>query len=125
MNSDTVVRALGALAHESRLASFRALVVAGPEGLAAGDIAQQLGVSPSSLSFHLKDLSFAGLVSARSGRPLHLLLRELRCHDRADRIPDRELLRRRNVFGKRGIETLALNGTAVTPGNLFFKDHGD
>jgi len=65
MNSDTVVRALGALAHESRLASFRALVVAGPEGLAAGDIAQQLGVSPSSLSFHLKDLSFAGLVSAR------------------------------------------------------------
>jgi len=65
MNSDTVVRALGALAHESRLAIFRALVVAGPEGLAAGDIAQQLGVSPSSLSFHLKDLSFAGLVSAR------------------------------------------------------------
>ena len=65
MNSDTVVRALGALAHESRLASFRALVVAGPEGLAAGDIAQQLGVLPSSLSFHLKDLSFAGLVSAR------------------------------------------------------------
>ena len=56
---------LRALAHESRLASFRALVVAGPDGLAAGDIAQQLGVSPSSLSFHLKDLSYAGLVSAR------------------------------------------------------------
>jgi ArsR family transcriptional regulator len=65
MNSDTVVRALGALAHESRLAIFRALVVAGPEGLAAGDIAQQLGVSPSGLSFHLKDLSYAGLLSAR------------------------------------------------------------
>ena len=65
MNSNTVVRALGALAHESRLAIFRALVVAGPEGLAAGDIAQQLGVSPSGLSFHLKDLSHAGLVDAR------------------------------------------------------------
>ncbi len=65
MNSNTVVRALGALAHESRLAIFRALVVAGPEGLAAGDIAQQLGVSPSGLSFHLKDLSHAGLVNAR------------------------------------------------------------
>lgn len=65
MNSDTVVRALGALAHESRLAIFRALVVAGPEGLAAGDIAQLLGASPSSLSFHLKDLSYADLVSAR------------------------------------------------------------
>jgi DNA-binding transcriptional ArsR family regulator len=65
MKSNTVVRALSALAHESRLAIFRALVVAGPEGLAAGDIAQQLGVSPSSLSFHLKDLSHAGLVDAR------------------------------------------------------------
>ncbi|MGX7001849.1 ArsR/SmtB family transcription factor [Caballeronia sp. KNU42] len=67
MKSNTVVRALGALAHESRLAIFRALVVAGPEGLAAGDIAQQLGVSPSGLSFHLKDLSHAGLVDARQG----------------------------------------------------------
>ncbi|CAN7619504.1 metalloregulator ArsR/SmtB family transcription factor [Caballeronia sp. LjRoot34] len=65
MKSETVVRALGALAHESRLAIFRALVVAGPEGLAAGEIAQQLGVSPSGLSFHLKDLSHAGLVDAR------------------------------------------------------------
>ena len=65
MKSNMAVRALGALAHESRLAIFRALVVAGPEGLAAGDIAQQLGVSPSGLSFHLKDLSHAGLVNAR------------------------------------------------------------
>jgi ArsR family transcriptional regulator, arsenate/arsenite/antimonite-responsive transcriptional repressor len=65
MNTNLVVRALGALAHESRLAIFRVLVVAGPEGMAAGDIAQQLGISPSSLSFHLKDLSYADLVSAR------------------------------------------------------------
>lgn len=60
-----VLRALGALAHESRLAIFRLLVVAGPDGMPAGEIADQLGVSPSGLSFHLKDLSHAGLVDAR------------------------------------------------------------
>ncbi|WP_233873871.1 ArsR/SmtB family transcription factor [Paraburkholderia adhaesiva] len=65
MDSNLVVRALGALAHESRLAIFRALVVAGYEGMAAGEIAQQLGLAPSSLSFHLKDLSHAGLVQSR------------------------------------------------------------
>jgi ArsR family transcriptional regulator len=65
MDSNLVVRALSALAHESRLAIFRALVVAGPEGMAAGGIAQQLGLSPSSLSFHLKDLSHAELVKPR------------------------------------------------------------
>lgn len=65
MDSNLVVRALGALAHESRLAIFRTLVVAGPHGMAAGEIAQQVGLAPSSLSFHLKDLSHAGLVSPR------------------------------------------------------------
>ena len=65
MDSNLVVRALGALAHEFRLAIFRALVVAGPEGLPAGEIAEQLGLSPSSLSFHLKDLSHSGLVTGR------------------------------------------------------------
>ena len=65
MDSNLVVRALGALAHESRLAIFRLLVVAGPDGMAAGDIAQQLRLSPSSLSCHLKDLSHAGLVKPR------------------------------------------------------------
>ncbi|MFL9897017.1 metalloregulator ArsR/SmtB family transcription factor [Paraburkholderia fungorum] len=65
MDSNLVVRALSALAHESRLAIFRLLVVAGPEGMAAGEIAQQLGLSPSSLSFHLKDLSHADLVKPR------------------------------------------------------------
>ncbi|MBK3842429.1 ArsR/SmtB family transcription factor [Paraburkholderia aspalathi] len=63
MDSNLVVRALGALAHESRLAIFRVLVVAGPAGMPAGEIAQQVGLSPSSLSFHLKDLSHAGLVT--------------------------------------------------------------
>ncbi|MCY0388391.1 metalloregulator ArsR/SmtB family transcription factor [Robbsia sp. Bb-Pol-6] len=65
MDSNLVVRALSALAHESRLAIFRLLVIAGPTGMPAGEIAQKLGVSPSSLSFHLKDLSHAELVSAR------------------------------------------------------------
>ncbi|PLZ02680.1 transcriptional regulator [Burkholderia sp. WAC0059] len=65
MDSNLVVRALGALAHDSRLAIFRALVVAGPDGLAAGEIAQRLGLAPSSLSFHLKDLSHADLVKSR------------------------------------------------------------
>jgi ArsR family transcriptional regulator, arsenate/arsenite/antimonite-responsive transcriptional repressor len=65
MDTINAVRALGALAHESRLAIFRTLVVAGPEGIAAGEIAQQLGISPSSLSFHLKDLTHAELVSPR------------------------------------------------------------
>jgi DNA-binding transcriptional ArsR family regulator len=65
MNPNLVVRALGALAHESRLSIFRALVVAGPDGMPAGEIAQQLGLAPSSLSFHLKDLSHAELVKPR------------------------------------------------------------
>ncbi|HEY4350963.1 MAG TPA: metalloregulator ArsR/SmtB family transcription factor [Paraburkholderia sp.] len=65
MDSNLVVRALGALAHESRLAIFRALVVAGPDGMPAGEIAQQLGLAPSGLSFHLKDLSHAELVKSR------------------------------------------------------------
>jgi len=65
MNRNLAVRALGALAHESRLAVFRLLVVAGRDGLAAGEIAQQLGLAPSSLSFHLKDLSHAELVKSR------------------------------------------------------------
>ncbi|AKJ68189.1 MAG: winged helix-turn-helix transcriptional regulator [Burkholderiales bacterium] len=65
MDQNLVVRALSALAHESRLAIFRALVVAGPNGLAAGEISQRLGLTPSSLSFHLKDLSHAELVRAR------------------------------------------------------------
>jgi DNA-binding transcriptional ArsR family regulator len=57
---------LGALAQETRLAIFRLLVEAGPEGLPAGRIAEALGVVPATLSFHLKELSHAGLAHARS-----------------------------------------------------------
>jgi len=62
MNSASAVAALGALAQEHRLALFRLLVQAGEEGMAAGLIAERLGVPPSSLSFHLAQLKGAGLV---------------------------------------------------------------
>lgn len=71
MDSETAIRALGALAQEHRLAAFRLLVAAGPTGLAAGDLAQQLKIAPSSLSFHLAQLAHAGLVAQhRQGRSI-------------------------------------------------------
>jgi len=65
MESIAAVRALGALAQETRLSVFRLLVQQGPSGVAAGEIAEQLEIAPATLSFHLKELSHAGLVSAR------------------------------------------------------------
>jgi DNA-binding transcriptional ArsR family regulator len=65
MEINETVSALAALAHESRLAVFRALVQAGPNGLPAGQIATLLDVPPSSLSFHLKELAHARLVTSR------------------------------------------------------------
>jgi ArsR family transcriptional regulator len=62
MNAEAAIGALGALAQEHRLALFRLLVQAGEEGLAAGTIASRLGIPNSSLSFHLAQLSRAGLV---------------------------------------------------------------
>ena len=65
------VTALGALAQESRLAVFRELVQAGPAGLAAGQIAERLGMPAPTLSFHLAQLKGAGLASCRrDGRSL-------------------------------------------------------
>ena len=65
MKTNEVVRALSALAQETRLAIFRRLVEAGPTGLAAGEIAAAVGVSPTNLSFHLQELAHAGLVASR------------------------------------------------------------
>lgn len=65
METRQAISALGALAQESRLAVFRLLVRTGPEGLAASRIAEQVGIPPSSLSFHLKELAHAGLVTQR------------------------------------------------------------
>ncbi|MGX4643095.1 ArsR/SmtB family transcription factor [Massilia sp. SYSU DXS3249] len=65
MDTKATIAALAALAQESRLAIFRLLVQVGPEGLAASRIAVHLDIPASSLSFHLKDLVHAGLLSAR------------------------------------------------------------
>jgi ArsR family transcriptional regulator len=65
MESNDIVIALSALAQTSRLAVFRLLVQAGPTGLPAGKIADSLAIPSSSLSFHLKELSHAGLVLSR------------------------------------------------------------
>ena len=65
MNTPDALAALAALAQESRLAIFRFLVVLGPEGMAATKIGEQLGIPPSSLSFHLKELTRAGLIKPR------------------------------------------------------------
>jgi ArsR family transcriptional regulator, arsenate/arsenite/antimonite-responsive transcriptional repressor len=71
MDEKTAVAALAALAQEARLRVFRALVGAGPEGLTPGALAAMLGIAGSTLSFHLKELVHAGLVTVdRDGRNL-------------------------------------------------------
>ena len=71
LDETAALRALAALAQTQRLRAFRALVVAGPGGLTPGAMAEQLAVAPSALSFHLKELSYSGLVSSEArGRNL-------------------------------------------------------
>jgi DNA-binding transcriptional ArsR family regulator len=71
MKTDQVVDALGALAHTHRLAIYRLLVERGPAGMAAGAIADSVGLVPSSLTFHLQALQRAGLISqVRASRQL-------------------------------------------------------
>lgn len=65
MDQGRAIAALSALAQEKRLALFRLLVARGPQGLPAGEIAERLGVPPSSLSFHLQQLLHAGLIGQR------------------------------------------------------------
>ena len=65
MDPVSTVEALGALAHEHRLAIYRLLVEAGPDGMSAGDIAQRIGLVPSSLTFHVQSLQRAGLITQR------------------------------------------------------------
>ena len=79
MDEKTAVVALAALAQGMRLRVFRALVGAGPQGLTPGVLAATLGVSASTLSFHLKELTHAGLVTQeRDGR--HLIYRPELAH---------------------------------------------
>lgn len=71
MNTRQAIGAFGAIAHDNRLAVYRLLVKRGPAGLAAGVLAERLGVAPSSLTFHLQALLRAGLLRRqRSGRQL-------------------------------------------------------
>jgi len=65
MKSRDVVAALAALAQDTRLAVYRLLVQQGPSGLAAGEIASRLDIAPATLSFHLKELTHAGLATSR------------------------------------------------------------
>lgn len=65
MEVSTAVTALAALAQETRLSIFRLLIEAGPKGVAAGRIGEVLEVPGATLSFHLKELARAGLVSSR------------------------------------------------------------
>ncbi|MBI1329006.1 MAG: metalloregulator ArsR/SmtB family transcription factor [Alphaproteobacteria bacterium] len=71
MESKDALTALSALAQETRLAIFRHLVIAGPDGVSAGSIAEALGTPAPTLSFHLKELERAGLIAQRrAGRSL-------------------------------------------------------
>lgn len=69
MDEEQIVTALAALAHQYRLQIFRLLVRAGPSGVPAGEIADHIGISATSVSFHLKELDRSGLAtSTRQGR---------------------------------------------------------
>ena len=65
MEPAQVVMALAALAQPTRLAAYRLLVACGPEGMSAGQIAEELNASAATMSFHFKTLSYAGLIESR------------------------------------------------------------
>jgi ArsR family transcriptional regulator, arsenate/arsenite/antimonite-responsive transcriptional repressor len=71
MKESDIIKALSALSHTSRLRVFRTLVVAGPTGITPGQLSEQLEIPAATMSFHLKELSNAGLVQPiRDGRNL-------------------------------------------------------
>lgn len=65
MDETQALSAFAALSQQTRLHVLRGLVVAGPDGMAAGEIADMVGVSPSNISFHLKELERSGLIAVR------------------------------------------------------------
>lgn len=91
MQEANVIRSLSALAHEARLRVFRALVVAGPEGLTPSALAEQLGIAPNALSFHLKELFHADLVTQGGRAETCSIARPFR-DERSVGISHRELL---------------------------------
>src|SRR5246127_4231379 len=66
LDSKLAVKALAALAHDTRLAVFRLLITAGRSGMSPGAIAEKLGLAAPTLSFHLKELAHAGLIEGKS-----------------------------------------------------------
>ena len=71
METKQIISALSALAQETRLSIFRLLVATGPQGLPVGAIAEKLGLANATLSFHLKELTSAGLtIATPSGRSI-------------------------------------------------------
>ena len=94
MESSEAVDALSALAQESRLSIYRLLVEAGPEGLSAGRIGEALELPPATLSFHLAHLTRAGLAQSRQEGRFVFYSARFPEHERARRLPHRELLRR-------------------------------
>jgi len=100
MEIKSIVSALSALAQESRLTIFRLLVQAGPTGLPAGKISEATGIAPSSLSFHLKEMSHASMVTSRQEGRLRDLRSQLSDHEYAHRLFDRELLSGRAMYAR-------------------------
>lgn len=100
MDTASAIRSLGALAQETRLQVFRTLVQAGPAGCPAGTLAEALGVPPTTLSFPPGAVGERrpGVLPARGA--VDHPRRGFRAHGRADRLHDRELLRR-NLAGRR------------------------
>jgi ArsR family transcriptional regulator, arsenate/arsenite/antimonite-responsive transcriptional repressor len=97
MHQKHAIAALGALAQETRLELFRLLVTCGPEGLPAGVIAERRGVQPSSLSFHLAQLTHARLITQR--RLSRQLIYSAEYDDeRSARLSHGKLLRPRQVL---------------------------
>ncbi len=95
MDSVSTIRALAALAQDTRLAIFRLLVEHGRAGLTPSRIAEVLDLPGATLSFHLKELAHAGLDSCPAGGPVHPLQRRFRGDERPGRVPHRKLLPRR------------------------------
>ena len=103
MEPQGAVAALGALAHDTRLAVYRLLVQRGPDGLSAGLIAQALALPPSSLTFHLQQLTPCRADHPAATEPTADLCRRFRGDERADGLPDRKLLRRRGSALRAGL----------------------
>ena len=101
MNEKAAVSALAALAQEARLRVFRALVGAGPEGMTPSALSAMLDIPGSTLSFHLKELAHAELISVeRDGRNLPLPPGAA-AHERAAGLPHRSLLHGQQVLCSR------------------------